>query len=287
SRTVDDGTLLSLNDVIGPDEYTEHVNNNAFTNYNAHYNVKQALHYLELFGQKDEEFKRRGQDFLKRLYLPEPNRQGLIPQDDTFLTLPEIDLSKYKKAQGSQGILLDYSRKEVNDMQVLKQADVVMLLYLFPGLATPDITLRNLEYYESHTIHDSSLSKAIHAIVAARVDKAELAYRFFTEASLIDLGPSPSSSDEGLHSASLGALWLVTVFGFANVSFDENSMKINPKLPKEWKNLTFPLTYQGRQLEISLTHKIISIIKHSGPQLNVKIWEDEFVLDGHLEVKMD
>ncbi|MGI2328104.1 glycoside hydrolase family 65 protein [Planococcus sp. YIM B11945] len=286
SRAVDDGTQLSLKDVIGPDEYTEHVDNNAFTNYMAHYNVKQALHYLELFGQDDEDFKRRGQDFLERLYLPEPNAQGLIPQDDTFLTLPEIDLSKYKQAQGSQGILLDYSRKEVNDMQILKQADVVMLLYLFPELASPDIALRNLEYYESHTIHDSSLSKAIHAIVAARADKAELAYRFFQEASLIDLGPSPSSSDEGLHSASLGALWLVAVFGFANVSFDRDAMKLNPKLPEEWSGLAFPLMYQGRQLEINVTHEKISIIKHSGPRLTVKILKDEFLLDDQLEVTM-
>lgn len=286
SRTVDDGNQLSLKDVIGPDEYTEHVDNNAFTNYMAYYNVEQAVHYLELFGPEDEEFKRRSQDFLKRLYLPEPNGHGLIPQDDTFLLLPEIDLSKYKKVQGSQGILLDYSRKEVNDMQILKQADVVMLLYLFPELATADISLRNLEYYESHTIHDSSLSKAIHAIVAARADKAELAYRFFQEACLIDLGSSPNSSDEGLHSASLGALWLVTVFGFANVSFNEDSMKLNPKLPEEWSNLAFPLIYQGRQLEINLTHEKISIFKHSGPRLNVKILENEFVLDDRLEVPM-
>jgi hypothetical glycosyl hydrolase len=284
SRVVEVGEKLSLKDVIGPDEYTEHVDNNAYTNYMAYYNVKQALHYLELFGQIDEEYKRRGLDFLNRLYLPKPNKQMLIPQDDTFLNMPEIDLSKYKENQGSQEILLDYSRQEVNNMQILKQADVVMLLYLFPDLVSPDIALKNLEYYENHTIHDSSLSKAIHAIVAARCDKAELAYRFFQEACLIDLGPKPSSSDEGLHSASLGALWLVTIFGFANVSFQENSMTLDPKLPEQWTELIFPLSYQGRRLEIKLTHDSIQLTKFSGPELRVKVLSNEFVLDNQIEV---
>jgi hypothetical glycosyl hydrolase len=284
SRASEEDGRLSLKDVIGPDEYTEHVDNNAFTNYMAHYNVKQALRFMEQFGQEDAAFKQRGEDFLDRLYLPEANAEGLIPQDDTFLSLPEIDLAKYKKNQGSQAILLDYSRKEVNDMQILKQADVVMLLYLFPELATPEIAIKNLEYYESHTIHDSSLSKAIHAIVAARCDKAELAYRFFQEACLIDLGPNPGSSDEGLHSASLGALWLVTVFGFANASFKEDVLSLEPKLPEQWSELAFPLVYRGRKIDVTLTREKITIIKHSGPDLSVRVLAEEFVLEDRLEI---
>ncbi|MDN7242181.1 glycoside hydrolase family 65 protein [Planococcus sp. N028] len=285
SRTTEENGRLSLKDIIGPDEYTEHVDNNAFTNYMAHFNVKQALAFMARFGQEDEGFKRRAEDFLSRLYLPEANKEGLIPQDDTFLGLPQIDLEKYKKKQGSQGILLDYSRQEVNGMQILKQADVVMLLYLFPNLVSPETAIRNLEYYEAHTIHDSSLSKAIHAIVAARCNKPEMAYRFFQEACLIDLGMNPSSSDEGLHSAALGALWLTTVFGFANVSFEEDALKLDPKLPEAWTELVFPLMHRGRRLEIRLTHENIRVVKHSGPELCVKAAGQEFLLTDQLEIK--
>ncbi|WP_088006062.1 glycoside hydrolase family 65 protein [Indiicoccus explosivorum] len=281
-----DGRLV-LEDVIGPDEYTEHVDNNAFTNYMARYNVEQALRYMEQFGAEDEAYRDRAEAFLERLYLPVPDAAGLIPQDDTFLSLPEIDLSAYKENQGSQGILLDYSRQEVNRMQILKQADVVMLLYLFPDQFPLEVIAENLAYYEARTIHDSSLSKAVHAIVAARCGEEELAYRFFREACLIDLGPKPDSSDEGIHGASLGALWLATVFGFANVSFEGDCIRLDPKLPKEWSELTFPLRYRGRHLEISISRSRIRIIRHSGPELHVKVSGSEAEWNGRTEISID
>ncbi|MFP1591277.1 hypothetical protein ACLB1M_11880 [Escherichia coli] len=65
--------------------------------------------------------------FLKELRLPEIQPDGVLPQDDSFMAKPAINLAKYKAAAGKQTILLDYSRAEVNEMQILKQADVVML----------------------------------------------------------------------------------------------------------------------------------------------------------------
>jgi len=286
SRTVDEGERLSIHDVIGPDEYTEHINNNAYTNYMAYYNVEQALYFMEQYGDVDSSLIEQGRDFLKRLYLPKPNDEMIIPQDDTFLTKPEIDLTPYKHKQGSQAILLDYSRQEVNEMQILKQADLVMLLYLFPDLFSNEVVMKNLFYYENHTIHDSSLSKAIHAIVAARCNDDEAAYRFFQEACLIDLGPNPHSSDEGLHAASLGAIWLAAMFGFANLKIGLDRLALNPKLPKNWTELKFPLSYQGRTLEFKLTKQVCEITKLSGPELEITINGDVFKLCDRLEVPM-
>ena len=286
SRTVDEGERLSIHDVIGPDEYTEHINNNAYTNYMAYYNVEQALYFMEQYGDVDSSLIEQGRDFLKRLYLPKPNDEMIIPQDDTFLTKPEIDLTPYKQKQGSQAILLDYSRQEVNEMQILKQADLVMLLYLFPDLFSNEVVMKNLFYYENHTIHDSSLSKAIHAIVAARCNDDEAAYRFFQEACLIDLGPNPHSSDEGLHAASLGAIWLAAMFGFANLKIGLDRLALNPKLPKNWTELKFPLSYQGRTLEFKLTKQVCEITKLSGPELEITINGDVFKLCDRLEVPM-
>ncbi|MEH7453343.1 glycoside hydrolase family 65 protein [Gottfriedia acidiceleris] len=271
SRTTDENEVLSINDVIGPDEYTEHINNNAYTNYMAYYNVQQALSYMEKYNKIEEDLVKSGNDFLNRLYLPKPNEDKIIPQDDTFLIKPEIDLSIYKQTQGSQAILFDYSRQEVNEMQILKQADVVMLLYLFPNLFEEDVVKKNLHYYEEHTIHDSSLSKAIHAIVAARCGEKENAYRLFREACLIDLGPNPKSSDEGIHAASLGANWLATIFGFANITVEANKLKINPNLPKNWDKLSFPFHWQGTNLEISITQESIMVTKHTDTEVAIEI----------------
>ncbi|MDM5330078.1 glycoside hydrolase family 65 protein [Neobacillus sp. CF12] len=286
SRTVEEGNKLSIKDVIGPDEYTEHIDNNAYTNYMAYYNVEQALYFMDQFQDADEQFISRGKDFLNRLYLPNPNENKIIPQDDTFLTKPEIDLTHYKQTQGSQAILLDYSRSEVNEMQILKQADTVMLLYLFPDLFPKEVVMKNLHYYEEHTIHDSSLSKAIHAIVAARCGDDEVAYRFFKEACLIDLGPNPHSSDEGIHAASLGAIWLTAMFGFANMSQAAGRLTFNPKLPQNWSELAFPLTYQGRKLTIKLTHERIEIVKLAGVDLEIEINGHEYHLSDRVEVEI-
>lgn len=284
SRTTEEGSQLYIKDVIGPDEYTEHIDNNAYTNYLAAHNVRQALYYMDRYHDRDEELIRIGKDFLRRIYLPKPNAEDLLPQDDTFLSKPEIDLTRYKECQGSQAILLDYSRQEINEMQILKQADVVMLFYLFPDLFEPKVVSKNLEYYEKHTIHDSSLSKAIHAIVAARCGEMEAAYRFFQEACFIDLGPNPHSSDEGIHAASLGAIWLATVFGFANITRRKNILSIDPNLPDSWKELTIPLTYKGSQLKVVLTHDEINIIKVAGPDLMIELYGKQYHISDQIRV---
>ncbi|USK66454.1 glycoside hydrolase family 65 protein [Peribacillus frigoritolerans] len=286
SRAVEEKGQLFIKDVIGPDEYTEHVDNNAFTNYMAWYNVEQALYFMDKYGDSDRVLMERGQEFLMRLYLPKANDHKIIPQDDTFLSKPEIDLSRYKESQGSQGILMDYSRQEVNEMQILKQADVVMLLYLFPDLFPSDVVSGNLDYYEEHTIHDSSLSKAIHAIVAARAGEKAKSYKFFHEASLIDLGPNPSSSDEGVHAASLGAIWMATMFGFANVSIKDHRLSLKPNMPSEWTELAFPVIFRGSRLHINLTHDKAVITKVAGDDVPIELNGAEYLLTNKVVVSL-
>ncbi|PLR29048.1 hypothetical protein CYR55_23160, partial [Chimaeribacter californicus] len=133
--------------------------------YLAHYSVAQALHYLP-DTPEHAGFRARGRDFLARCVLPQPDNDRVIPQDDSFFSKPTIDLTRYQAKAGTQSILLDYSRAEVNEMQILKQADLIMLFFLLPSLFSRDVQRANLDYYLPRTIHDSSLSKAIYAIVA-------------------------------------------------------------------------------------------------------------------------
>lgn len=148
-----------------------------------------------------------------------------------------------------------YSRAEVNEMQILKQADVVMLTYMLPERFSTDICLRNLNFYEPRTIHDSSLSKSIHGIVSARCGDAEQGYRFWREGTLIDLGDDPHSCDDGIHAAATGAIWLGAIQGFAGLSVREGELHLNPALPDVWRQLTFPLRWQGSELRISLSRQ--------------------------------
>ncbi len=266
SRTVEKNGRLEILDVIGPDEYTEHIDNNAYTNYMAAENVRIALE----FNHDDEEFSKLASDFLDKIYLPVPNQEGIIPQDDTFLSKEIIDLDGYKASAGSQSILLDYSREEVIDMQILKQADLVMLFYLLPHLFDEEIIKKNLYYYEDKTIHDSSLSKAIHAIVAARIGESDWAYDMFQAACAIDLNDMPHKSDDGIHAASQGAIWLSTVFGFSGIIKSE-VLEINPKLPTAWKSLEHNFLWQGHKLHFKITHNTITITKASRTPFSLSI----------------
>lgn len=259
SRAVRVNDRLEIHDVIGPDEYTEHVNNNAFTSYMAYYNVQQALNIARQFGCSDDAFIHRAEMYLKELLLPEIQPDGVLPQDDSFMAKPVINLAKYKAAAGKQTILLDYSRAEVNEMQILKQADVVMLNYMLPEQFSAASCLANLQFYEPRTIHDSSLSKAIHGIVAARCGLLTQSYQFWREGTEIDLGADPHSCDDGIHAAATGAIWLGAIQGFAGVSVRDGELHLNPALPEQWQQLSFPLFWQGCELQVTLDAQRIAI----------------------------
>ncbi|MBC2113542.1 glycoside hydrolase family 65 protein [Listeria innocua] len=283
SRATNRNGRLEILDVIGPDEYTEHIDNNTYTNYMAHYNVKMALEW----NRDNEAFQSRAKAFLKNLYLPVANETGLIPQDDTFLQKDWINLDKYKAAQGTQGILLDYSRQEVNELQILKQADLVMLFYLFPQRFTPETVKKNLDYYEKRTIHDSSLSKAIHAIVENRTGNREQAYQFFQEACLIDLGDEPHSSDDGLHAASLGAIWLAVVFGFAGIDTSGELLEIAPDLPDAWRFVKFEFMWKGETILVEIAPNTLQLSKNTKSMLELVIYGEKQQLTDTLTIKME
>lgn len=258
-RVTDINGRLEIHDVIGPDEYTEHVNNNAYTNYLAWHNVASACRFMAMFGREDEGFTQKATRFLTRLWLPEANSDGVIPQDDTFMAKPAIDLSRYKEKAGKQTILLDYSRAEVNEMQILKQADVVMLNYLLPERFTSQQCVANLAFYEPRTIHDSSLSKAIHGIVTARCGDTEGAYAFWRDGVAIDLGDDPHSSDDGIHAAATGAIWSGVIQGFAGMQIMEGELHLAPKLPAHWRRFAFPLRWRNARLHFTFENDVLTI----------------------------
>lgn len=269
-RAVEANGRLEIHDVIGPDEYTEHVNNNAYTNYLAWHNVSCARQFMSMFGREDAAFLTNATRFLTRLWLPEANAEGVLPQDDTFMKKPAIDLSRYKAKAGKQTILLDYSRAEVNEMQILKQADVVMLNYLLPERFTPQQCAANLAFYEPRTIHDSSLSKAIHGIVTARCGDTEGAYLLWRDGVAIDLGDDPHSSDDGIHAAATGAIWSGVIQGFAGLQIVEGELHLAPKLPAHWRKLSFPLRWRNAQMRFSFEHDALTV--ESSAPVTLTLW---------------
>lgn len=251
---------LEIKDVIGPDEYTEHVDNNAYTNYMAYENVRAAACVLDSWKHETaEEFTRKGWRekfcfFLDYLYLPGPDGNGIIPQDDTFLYKKRLpDIQRYREAGERQLILKDFSRSEVVDMQVLKQADVVMLLALLPDRFDNETVKRNVAFYEALTIHDSSLSQCVHAESEAAAGDLEMAYGFFQKALEIDLGQSYRDSAAGIHAASIGGIMNCVLRGFAGIRVSEDGIHAVPHLPRHWKSMEFSIMDHGVRKRVTVT----------------------------------
>ena len=290
-----------INEVIGPDEYKEHVDNDAFTNWLAYWTIETAINYYNKLKESDSEVIRKLESKLSlqnamenwttklpKIYLPEPrDLDNVIPQNDTFLSLEDIDLTKYKNQEHIGSMFKDYNLDQVNKIQVVKQADVVMLLYLLEHKFSKEVKKANYDYYEKRTLHDSSLSLSTHSILASDIDEKDLAYKLFQEATKIDLGENMKTSDHGIHAASLGGLWQIVVNGFGGVRMVGGNLRINPKLPENWSRLSFSFMWKGNKLDIELTKEGIKIeVKDEMlEEIEILVYDKKYVLNQILKIK--
>ena len=276
---IEENNRYEIRDVIGPDEYKEHVDNNAYTNYMAHENMRLAAQVIacirdekkDIYGKMQKLMREEGtsleqleeelKDKMKKLYLPQPDEKtGIIPQFDGYFDLKEIDLSVYKNASVVGTIFHDYSGEDVQKMQAGKQADIVELLYQMEDITTPDNKAKNYVYYEARTLHDSSLSKAIHSITACDLGMEKEAYEMFMSAALTDLGQEMKSSDAGIHSANMGGVWQDVVMGFGGIRIRDGHLRIAPNCPKQWEKFTYPLYWKGNELHITVCKDGVEVI---------------------------
>ncbi len=262
-----------INDVVGPDEYKEHVNNNAFTNYSAAWNIAAAIRLYEKIKRQDpKSFSRlnkkldldktyhQWKEKLPKMYLPKANKDNVLPQDDSYLSKKILDLTPYLKDDAVGTLFHDYNLDQVNNMQITKQADVILLFCLFENLFSPDVQEASWDYYLPKTMHDSSLSLSTHVILAVDLGRNSEAYQLFQKAKNIDLGPYMDSSNDGIHAASLGGIWNSVVEGFGGLRVIDGKLRIEPHLPKEWNLLDYRINWQGARLQIKETKEDFTVI---------------------------
>ena len=293
--------LYEINNVMGPDEYSEHVNNNAFTNYMVKWQLEKTLKFSRWILENEEEvwsgviaklnYSMNELDDWKekagKIFIPIDEDTGFIHQYEGFTDKKVIDLSKYRGKVGA--ILEDYSWEDVVHSQVLKQADVVMLLYLAGDDFSRETKKANWDYYEPITLHDSSLSAGMHAIVAADMDDVEKSYEYFQESIRIDLGENMQSCNEGLHAASYGGNWQAVVNGFSGVRIiGDGILRINPLLPKEWNSLKYNLTWRGTKCSIEITKSELRLKPLSSIEepFSVEVSSKRYLLDSSEGLKI-
>ena len=287
-----DKNRYEICDVTGPDEYKEHVDNDVYTNYMVDWHLKTALYEIDRLQNNDPalfskfeatinltQLAKNINSKLSKLYLPTVNEDGLIPQNDTYLNLPQIDVDKYKNSGINRLIYRDYSIDQISEIMVSKQADLIQLFVLMPDLFPADVIKKNFDFYESKCLHDSSLSLSAYAIVASRIKYADLAHRFFTGALDTDFGETASTSDAGIHAANCGGIWQSIVFGFAGISATDEILTINPILPANWNGLSLSLFWHGAQIRITISKETVIIQTMNGVKTQVKVGNKQATVD--------
>lgn len=261
-----------LLDVVGPDEYHERVDNNAFTNIMVKHAVDifvNAIRKVEkLYPESYAEFSNSkdlswAKDFADKLYVPQPNEQGIIEQFDGYFKMEDVVPADLKKRElkeneywGCHGL--------ASTTRVLKQADIIMMLNVFRNEYSTEVKKANWEFYEPYTEHGSSLSACAYAIVAANIGLADWAYKYFMKTATVDLTGSTrqylgSLYIGGTHPAANGGSWSTAIFGFAGISFTDDVLDISPNLPKNWKAMSFKLCWQGESLDIKIQGRNVAV----------------------------
>jgi alpha,alpha-trehalose phosphorylase len=263
-RRLDGHAVFHIHGVTGPDEYTTVVNDNLFTNVMARANLRSAVRQLRELAQRDpmaydkavrrlsltadeiDEFSRAAD----AMHIPYDDAFGIHPQDDAFLEKEVWDLSHTPAEM--RPLLLHYHPLVIYRHQVLKQADVVLALYLHGDEFTSAEKRADFEYYDPLTTGDSTLSSVVQAIIAAEVGYNELAVSYFKQAIYVDLADLHHNSDAGVHVASVGGVWSALVSGFGGMRDYRSTWSFDPRLPSDWDFLSFSVTLRGTRLRVRI-----------------------------------
>jgi kojibiose phosphorylase len=261
--------LFHIRTVIGPDEYHEGVDDNAFTNWMARANLRLAADAaLAAHLEGDEPAAWRA--VADAMYLGLDEGSGLIEQFAGFHALERVDLTGLRGHHPPADVVLGRARTQ--RAQVVKQADVVQLVALLWDELAPEVRRRCFLHYEPLCVHGSSLSPGIHALVAARLGLMETAERYLEQTAEIDLGNTMGNAAGGVHAAALGSLWQAVVLGVGGVRparEDREALVIEPNLPPSFRGLDFPFAWRGGTLRVHLEAGAIEVALEGAAPLSL------------------
>jgi trehalose/maltose hydrolase-like predicted phosphorylase len=246
--------------VIGPDEYHEPVDDNAYTNVLARWNLRRAADSVERYGHgdvADAEFQswRDRASSLVDGYDPATN---VYEQFAGFFALEPLRIADVAPRRPIAADLL-LGRDRVRAAQVVKQPDVLMLHHLLPDELAPGALVPDLDFYDPRTAHGSSLSPGIHASVLARANRIDDAVAALRLAASIDLDDLSESGAGGVHLGAMGSSWQALAFGFMGLAPRRDALRLDPRLPKQWDSLTVNVVYHGTPVCIRVDREAVYV----------------------------
>lgn len=286
-----------INKVIGPDEFHEHVNNNAYTNYLAKWSLKKSLELVDLYKNENRigfeslcsKLDINKDDFHKwdeieqKIYIPTSKDVNLIEQFQGYLSLPDVVISECD--DNGMPLWPELNGIKFNDTQLIKQADIVMLMLMLGEEFDKETKIKNYEYYEARTMHKSSLSPSMYSIMGLSIGDTHNAYKYFMKAIMTDIEDNQGNTDFGIHAASTGGSWQSAVMGFGGLSVDKKlNLNISPWIPEGWLNMSFRVKWHQAGVRVNVSKDKV-IVKSTG-KLKIKIYGQEYELNEGEEVKI-
>ncbi|MFI8593382.1 glycoside hydrolase family 65 protein [Microbacterium sp. NPDC078428] len=264
-REGDERATFHIHGVTGPDEYTTVVNDNLFTNVMARFNLRFAARTVREMQDDDPDAYRLMVDRLgldpaeaegwdmaaEAMHIPFSEALGIHPQDSLFLEREVWDLEHTPVEQ--RPLLLHFHPLVIYRFQVLKQADVVLALFLQGNHFTPEEKLADFQYYDPLTTGDSTLSAVVQSILAAEVGYQDLALDYFAQSIFVDLADLHHNASDGVHVASAGGVWTALVSGFGGMRDHFGELSFDPRLPASWPSLSYSLRWHDAKLGIVIT----------------------------------
>ena len=283
-----------INSVTGPDEYTCIVNNNYYTNVLAQYHLHWAVkiyHLLKSSGglneleqkiqirpQEIEAFKKAAD----HMYLPYDEKLKINPQDDSFLQKQSWDLKEIPPDKFP--LLLNYHPLYLYRHQVCKQADTVLAHFLLEDAQSEETMLNSHHFYEKVTTHDSSLSRGIFGIMAARLGMTEKAFAYFKDTARLDLDDKHNNTQDGLHIANMGNNYMGVVYGFGGFRLKESGIFLAPVLPRAWTAYRFKICIEDSRIMVHVKENECILTLECGSAKKIFVYGREYLVADTLTV---
>ena len=267
----DDKSQYVMLGVTGPNEYENNVNNNWYTNYIAAWCLRYATEALQHVASDDHSRYQeltlklkltdaevdKWADINAKMYYPTDDRQGIYLQQDGYLDKEQIMVDDLPAAD--RPLNQKWSWDRILRSCFIKQADVLQGLYFFEEDFDEDTHRRNFLYYEPRTVHESSLSPCVHSVLASKLRMDDKAYEMYLRTSRLDLDDYNNDTEDGCHITSMAGTWIAIVKGFAGQRVRDGHLLIAPRIPKQWRGLSFKLNFKGICYQVSVEQQTASI----------------------------
>ena len=294
-KSPDSGLFVMLG-VTGPNEYENNVDNNWYTNYIAKWCLQYTASLIEELKKKKEatwstiacktNFETheiaKWQEISQNMYLPKSEKLNIFLQQDGFLNKQNLTVKDIP--EDNRPINQNWSWDRILRSPFIKQADVLQGLYFFEDHFTLEEIKNNFLYYEPRTVHESSLSPCVHAILASRLGMKQKAYEMYLRTARLDLDNYNNDTEDGCHITSMAGTWMSIVEGFAGLRIKDGLLTLRPFIPYEWDRYSFHINYRGYKLKISISKTKVILTNFSEKSIEIQLVDELIQLPSDSEL---